>query len=199
MPRKKPQASQREAQNKVRIIGGKWRGRLLPFPSVEGLRPTGNRLRETLFNWLAPNISGSRCLDLFAGSGAMGFEAASRGAASVTMVELSKTAATQLISNQHLLKAQQVTVVQADALGWLGNCSNEQFDILFLDPPFAANLWQPTLDAVVAADLLAPNGLVYLECPADLTVVAPASWTLHRDKTGGTVRYQLWHKIEAAE
>jgi 16S rRNA (guanine966-N2)-methyltransferase len=148
--------------NQVRIIGGLHRGRRLPFANLPGLRPTGDRMRETLFNWLQPRILGARCLDLFAGSGALGLEAASRGADQVVMLDLAPQVVWQLRENVRLLHLPQVEVLQADALQWLrhrGGC----FDILFLDPPFGTDLAQEACRLLLHYGWLSDGALLYLE------------------------------------
>lgn len=146
--------------NQVRIIGGQWRRRILSFPDLPGLRPTPDRVRETLFNWLGQRLHGLRCLDLFAGSGALGFEAASRGAASVVMVERDRKALAHLRAARESLAAAQVELVQADAESWLAG-SQAPFDVIFLDPPFQSGLLERVLPE--AATRLAPEGKIYAE------------------------------------
>lgn len=146
--------------NQVRIIGGQWRRRLLQFPDLAGLRPTPDRVRETLFNWLGQRLDGLRCLDLYAGSGALGFEAASRGAAEVVMVERDSQAFAALRRNRELLGAGQVELVNADGLAWLAG-ERGRFDVVFLDPPFQAGLLPDSLAG--AATRLAPGGRIYAE------------------------------------
>ena len=151
--------------NKLRIIGGDWRSRQLPFIDAPSLRPTPNRVRETLFNWLQGDIAGSRCLDLFAGSGAISFEALSRYAAEVVMVEMHKKAAKQLQDNLTMLEGDSESrglVVNQDALKYVAS-SPEPFDVIFLDPPYRKNFLPEVLDQVKSLDLLKPNGLIYLE------------------------------------
>jgi len=186
----------RAERGRLRIIGGRWRGRRLPVPEQQGLRPTGDRIRETLFNWLAPVIAGSRCLDCFAGSGALGLEAASRGAAEVVMIERAAPVARLLRANAAVLtgadQSVAIDVVQTDALDWLARTPPRPFDICFLDPPFAAGLMGDTLGLLAVRGWLVPSALVYLETartgrPPDL----PAGWSLLRDKHAGQVRYAL--------
>lgn len=176
----------------LRIIGGKWRGRKLTFPELEGLRPTGDRIRETLFNWLAPDIVGARCLDLFAGSGALGLEALSRGAATVTLVENQRQAASALRQHIQTLAADNARVIAGSCLThpWP---PGEQFDVVFIDPPFAADLWQPVLERLTQQQLLAPGAAVYVESPPEGAYEAPAEWHLHREKTAGKVCYRLYY------
>ena len=146
---------------KVRIIGGRWRGSRLDVPAVDGLRPSPDRVRETLFNWLQGDIGGARCLDLFAGSGALGFEAASRGAGEVVMIERDPRALAALAAAKARFGAGQVEVVGADALAWLARDADRQFDVVFVDPPFAAGLQRQVLDALVP--WLSPVARVYVE------------------------------------
>ncbi|EGV33964.1 methyltransferase [Thiorhodococcus drewsii AZ1] len=177
--------------NQLRIIGGRHRGRRLPFPDQLGLRPTSDRVRETLFNWVAPIIEGARCLDVFSGSGALGFEAASRGAGEVVMLERAPKVVHQLRCNAETLALEAVSVHQADSLEWLEG-SGRPFDLVFLDPPFADDLLESACARLAGNGWLAPGSRVYLESAAkpgfpDL----PADWDLVREKTAGQVRYGL--------
>jgi len=175
----------------LRIIGGRYRGRRLAVPAQPGLRPTADRVRETLFNWLQPVIVGSRCVDLFAGSGALGFEAASRGADEVLMIERSEPVTRVLAANARRLGTEQVWVHKADALRWLAG-SGGPVDLVFLDPPFHADLLAPSCTLLSGGDWLAPGALVYLETPANRALPSlPADWTLIRDKRAGHVRFAL--------
>lgn len=175
----------------LRIVGGCYRGRKLPVPAQPGLRPTADRVRETLFNWLQPVIAGARCLDLFAGSGALGFEAASRGASEVVMIERSEPVARVLEANVRTLGTSQVRVRRQDAMRWISG-SGEPFDILFLDPPFDEGLLGPSCDLLSRNGWLAPRALVYLEAPASSGFPdLPEQWVLTRDKRAGQVRYAL--------
>lgn len=183
--------SRQGAGGRLRIIGGEFRGRRLPVPEQPGLRPTGDRVRETLFNWLAPLITGARCLDLFAGSGALGFEAASRGARRVVMVERAAAVVKVLRDNARLLGADRVEIIEADALRWLAGAA-EPFDILFLDPPFTEDLLGPTCTALARGGWLAAGARVYLESSAEADFTdLPKGWLLVRDKRAGQVRYGL--------
>ncbi|WP_312327852.1 16S rRNA (guanine(966)-N(2))-methyltransferase RsmD [Stenotrophomonas sp.] len=167
----------------VRIIGGKWRNTKLPVPLVAGLRPSSDRVRETLFNWLTPRLGGARVLDLFAGSGALGLEAVSRGATQATLVERDAGLARQLRESVARLGAQaQVEVVQADALHWLAQRPSGLADIVFIDPPFADGLWDSVLAGL--GPHLAADAWLYLESPAGQTLRLPPGWLLHRE--GGT-------------
>lgn len=186
-PPKKPPAA---GHHKLRIIGGRWRSRMLSFPTVEGLRPTGDRIRETLFNWLAPILPGSRCLDLFAGSGILGFEALSRGAAHCSLVELNPAATRQLRVNADQLQADGAAIHSISALEFLAKPASP-FDVVFIDPPFAADLWQPVM-ASLERGWLADGALIYVECPSDLAFNPPATWRAHREKRAGKVCYRLY-------
>jgi 16S rRNA (guanine966-N2)-methyltransferase len=177
----------------VRIIGGMLRGRRIPVPDVPGLRPTPDRVRETLFNWLAPRIAGARVLDLFAGTGALGIEAASRGAAAVTLVEAQRGAQVALRDTLQRLALPEAKLVAGDALTFLSSGAG-QFDVIFLDPPFAANLLVPALTAIHHHKTLAAGGFCYLEHPraAPLPTV-PEGWLVHRSGQAGEVGYHLLH------
>lgn len=174
------------AANRVRIIGGQYRRRLLEFPGSAGLRPTPDRVRETLFNWLGQDLPGWTCLDLFAGSGALGFEAASRGAARVVMIERDAQALAALERNRTTLGATRVEVLRADALAWLAN-NREAFDLVFVDPPFDSGL-----AVQVLADLarhLKPGGQVYVEQGSE--VVPPPGFIIHRSGRAGRSHFAL--------
>ena len=181
--------------NQLRIIAGLWRGRKLNFPEVEGLRPTGDRIRETLFNWLAPEIQGARCLDLFAGSGALGIEALSRGASISVMVERDTKAENQLRDNLDLLHAEAGRIIRDDAVGLLkkGN-QDKPYHIVFIDPPFQLNLWQAVIDALEMGNWLADNATIYIESGRDNDYQPPINWQLHRDKYAGVVSYRLFYR-----
>jgi 16S rRNA (guanine966-N2)-methyltransferase len=176
---------------KVRIISGQWRRRYLPVPDVEGLRPTPDRVRETLFNWLAGHVEGARCLDLYAGSGALGFEAASRGAAGVVLVERDKHAVDSMRRQAIELGAGQIEVVHADVRQWLRGEATV-FDIVFLDPPFGGDDLGEVCALLERAHWLTPDALVYLESRAssqDLHL--PPAWQILRRQKAGQVRYHL--------
>jgi 16S rRNA (guanine966-N2)-methyltransferase len=176
----------RTPPGRIRIIGGTFRGRKLSILDRPGLRPTPDRVRETLFNWLGQRLDGLVCLDLFAGSGALGFEAASRGAARVVMVEHDRGAFSSLEEARSLLDAKQVELVHGDALHYLRR-ANERFDVVFLDPPFGQNALPAALAALPAR--LAPGARVYVEAPAALE--AHAAWQALRQSRAGQVSYQL--------
>ena len=180
--------------SQVRIIGGTWRGQKLNFIPVEGLRPTGDRIKETLFNWLAPIIYDAHCLDLFAGSGALGFEALSRGASSATLIEQNSEAINLLQQNQTQLKAKHAHIVKANALEWLSTAEAIQpFNIVFLDPPFAESLLQTCCDLLDQRSFLASKAYIYMESDINHPVpVTPASWCTLKEKTTGQVTYRLY-------
>ncbi|HRD68928.1 MAG TPA: 16S rRNA (guanine(966)-N(2))-methyltransferase RsmD [Legionella sp.] len=177
----------------IRIIGGLYRGKKLHFPNVEGLRPTPDRVKETLFNWLMHEIKGARCLDAFAGSGALGFEAFSRGAAKVVLVEQSSLAHVNLQKIITQFNSPVLKLLKGDVTHYLTSCS-EQFDIIFLDPPFAANYLPECLKLIVQNKLLVQGGLVYIECPI-LVEMDENEWQQIKLKQAGQVLYALFKKL----
>ena len=180
-------ANMTASRNRVRIIAGKWRSRLVKFPPAPALRPTPDRVRETLFNWLGQRLDGLACLDLFAGSGALGFEAASRGAARVVMVERDRSVARALAESARSLEAEGIEVVAGDALGFLAGTA-ERFDVVFVDPPYASELALQALERLPAR--LNPGARVYVESAAPLEL-AP-EWHALREDRAGAVRYALY-------
>lgn len=177
--------------NTLRIIGGEWRGRKLRFADGEGLRPTTDRVRETLFNWLAPLIQGARCLDLFAGSGALGLEALSRGAKEVVFIDTNPAAIAALKENLALLKAENAEVIRGDGLNYLQDKSR-QFDVVFLDPPFRRDLLQPAIKLLAERGWLADGARIYLELESEESLAElPMGWELLRSKEAGQVAYHL--------
>lgn len=181
----------------VRIIGGKWRSRNLPFIAANGLRPTGSRIRETLFNWLAQNIEGARCLDLFAGSGALCFEALSRGAICSVAIENNAQAISQLRLNRENLKAENLEIISSDCQNYLQHKNKgKPFDIIFLDPPFALKLHKQISELLVCNQWLGSKAQIYCELPATEPQDLPLSWRLIKDKIAGNVRYCLFEYIE---
>lgn len=180
------------ALGKLRIIGGTWRSRRLPVLQEEGLRPTTDRVRETLFNWLQNDLPGSRCLDLFAGSGALGLESASRGAEEVVMIEKSATAFKVLQQNIDKLKAVQIKLLNQDALLYLKQAKSIteplNFDIVFLDPPYQSNFLPTIIDLLV----LPVGTKVYLESQKGDDIETPSNWLLLKDKTAGQIHYRLY-------
>ena len=183
------QLSEQRQPGRVRIIGGTWRGTKLNVPDIEQLRPTPDRIRETLFNWLQNVISGAICLDLFAGSGALGFEAASRGAARVVMIEQNRQLAERLQRQADALHTDIVEIVQADALQWLEN-ARPGFDLVFLDPPFGAGLLARVLPLLARKLLLRRGGLIYVESETGL-VIDPCGFEIKKQKRAGQVQYML--------
>jgi 16S rRNA (guanine966-N2)-methyltransferase len=193
--RDKPSEHRRGAQSRVlRIIGGAWRGRRFRFPAAEELRPTPDRVRETLFNWLGPRAIDARCLDLFAGSGALGLEAISRGARHVTFVERDGAAARELQQRLEEWQAPDATVAGMDAERFLAKAS-EPFDIVFLDPPFAAGLLKRAAERLEAGGWLAPQALIYVECAArEGLPPLPEPWIELKAKVAGEVGYYLFRR-----
>ncbi|MBV1787778.1 16S rRNA (guanine(966)-N(2))-methyltransferase RsmD [Marinobacterium sp. D7] len=182
----------------VRIIGGQWRSRRVAFPEIDGLRPTPDRVRETLFNWLQGVTEGARCLDLCAGSGALGLEALSRGAGSVTFVDRSPQVARALQANLQLLKAQNAEVINAAAVEWLDTRPTdeaERFDLVFMDPPFRQGLVAPLCALLESRNLLADRAMIYIECERELKLPPlPDDWQLYREKQAGQVSYRLYER-----
>jgi len=178
-------------RHEVRIIGGQWKRSKLPVPDKPGLRPTPDRVRETLFNWLGQDLTGWRCLDAFAGSGALGFEAASRGAAEVVLLERDAELVRLLRESKQRLKAETLRIEPSDALAWMARGSAAPFDLVFLDPPFDAGLFERALAA--ARTVLVPGGLVYLESPEPWPdeKLAPLGYTSQRQARAGAVHYHL--------
>jgi len=178
------------SQNKVRIGGGEWRSRLLRFPDALALRPTPDRVRQTLFNWLGQEMHGRVCLDLFAGSGALGFEALSRGAALVVMVENNPAVHRALIENAGLLKAEKAQILRADALQFLAQ-NTQLFDVIFLDPPFGQHWLERLLPQL--ARHLAQGGLVYAE--AEKPLADEGGWQVVKHGKAGNVHYHLLKSV----
>jgi 16S rRNA (guanine966-N2)-methyltransferase len=176
----------RKAPNQVRIIGGEWRSRIIEFPDQTGLRPTPNRVRETLFNWLGQHLDGKTCLDLFAGSGALGFEALSRGASEVVMVEQSASVARGLTENAQRLGMDNATIVNADAMQYLRGATRK-FDVIFLDPPFNQGLLEQAFASLTP--WLAMDGKVYIE--SELTFEPSSAWKILKQSRAGQVKFQL--------
>ena len=191
-------AQVQNAKGEVRIIAGRWRGRKLPVLNANGLRPTGDRMKETLFNWLMPHILDSRCLDCFAGSGSLGFEALSRQARQVTFLELDKTVANQLKKNLQTLPLeglQQAEVINQNSLDFLRHVPNEPtFDLVFLDPPFHFCLAEQAIALLDEHRWLAPEALIYVETEKGKALSAPADWRLLKEKTTGQVCCRLYQK-----
>lgn len=196
----------------VRLIGGQWKRSKLTVPAVEGVRPTPDRVRETLFNWLGPNLLGLRCVDAFAGTGALGFEAASRGAAEVQVFDQQASLVKALRANAQRLHATSLRIQQGDALRLMAALPAGQWDVVFLDPPFAQASPQPstspdhapgvfTRALAQAARLMAPQGKIYLEAPQPWTDEALTSvgLSVHRSGKAGAVHYHLLHRLSATQ
>ena len=192
MARRRVTEDKKSPPGRLRIVAGNWRSRWLDIADAPGLRPTSERIRETLFNWLAPYIEGASCLDLFAGTGALGLEALSRGAAGTVFVEKSEVAARVLKSNVEMLDAKGATVCEADAFEYLRQAPARSFDIVFLDPPFAADMLEDLCRLIDERQVLAEGARVYLENDvATDEAVLPAGWELLKSKVAGQVRYTL--------
>jgi len=192
MQRKKNKSGKSAPPGRLRIVAGKWRSRLLPVADVEGLRPTSERIRETLFNWLAPTIAGAACLDLFAGSGALGLEALSRGAASVVFIEKSRTATQALEDCLRTLDDDLGTVRQMDALSYLDSSASVGYDLVFLDPPFASDMAADLCRLLEKGGWLRPAAHIYLEQDKNHKLPdLPNGWQVVKEKTTGKVRYSL--------
>lgn len=177
----------------LRIIGGDWRSRLLRFPDAGGVRPSPARIRETLFNWLNFHVAGSHCLDLFAGSGALGLEALSRGAAKATLVDHTPVLAQSLRDNLRLLKSDKGEVICRDVEAYLGDRQQPPFDIIFMDPPFRQGWLGRLFPLLESGHWARPGGWVYVESESELTTPpVPKTWQLHRQKTAGQVSYSLY-------
>jgi len=184
-------AQVRALPHKLRIIGGAWRGRKLDFPANDAIRPTPDRVRETVFNWLQSDIAGARCLDLFAGSGALGFEALSRGAAHAVFVEREAEVGRYLRAAALQLGAERVEVHVGDAAHWLSGVPRP-FDVVFLDPPFAGGLLPGMCELLETRGWLASSALIYMENSAtDGAPWLPSAWELIKSKTAGQVGYHL--------
>jgi 16S rRNA (guanine966-N2)-methyltransferase len=181
-------------RGKVRILGGELRGSVLRVGDAPGLRPTPGRVRETLFNWLQPLLHGARCLDLFAGTGALGMEALSRGAGEVTFVERDAAAMRTLQANlQRLGQEDRARVLHADALGFLDGPSRAH-EVVFMDPPFDAGLWEAAAQRLEDGGWLAADARIHVEWPDHRTPVMPANWQLYREDRAGAVRHALFRR-----
>ena len=185
-------ANKKHRPGRLRIVAGKWRSRVLDIADVPGLRPTSERIRETLFNWLAPTIQGARCLDLFAGTGALGFEALSRGATSVVFVEDSRRAAKVIEKSAQILDASEAVIHCSDAEDYVRTAAPAAFDVVFLDPPFADNRLENLCSLLDESGVLAAGAKIYLEQDrASPEAPLPEGWRVLKDKTAGNVRYRL--------
>jgi len=199
--RKNHRASTQEKSRKpmtdgfIRLISGQWKGKKLPVKDKQGLRPTTDRTKETLFNWLMHDIRDANCLDCFSGSGSLGFEALSRYAKYCTFLELDKQVANQLQTNLNTLKIDNAQIIQTDSLQYLMQTATTKYDVVFIDPPFNQGLAQPCIDQLASQDHLADQCLIYVEVENTLnTIKFPEGWSLLKEKTSGQVRYQLFSK-----
>jgi len=191
MSKLKKQSDKNTKTGHIRIIAGQHRGRKLPVLIADGLRPTTDRVKETVFNWLMPYVQDANCLDCFAGSGGLGFEAMSRGAESLTLVELNKAAAQQLKDNKALLKIDNIQVVQQNALDFL-QTNQQSFSLVFIDPPFRKGLAQQAVE-LLSIKGLDEDALIYVEMEADTNAqVMPSHWQLLKEKVAGQVVYLLY-------
>lgn len=193
MSKHRKQSAKPSNKGSIRIIAGLHRGRKLPVLMAEGLRPTTDRVKETVFNWLMPFIQDTNCLDCFAGSGGLGFEALSRGASHVSLIELNKAAAQQLTGNKILLQANNISVINSDALNFIRK-NSQKFDVVFLDPPFRKNFVEQTA-LLLNENSLADNALIYIEMESeDNNQQLPLNWKLLKEKIAGQVIYRLYQK-----
>lgn len=190
---KRPAATSNVPQ-RIRIVAGILRGSKIDVIDAPGLRPTPDRVRETLFNWLAPVIVGMRCLDLYAGTGALGIEAVSRGASSCTFVERDPRAAAMLTATLARLKVENANLITRDAMAFLSDPQGP-FDLVFLDPPFASDAWTTISGKLETSSALADGAWIYLESPGDTEPAVPADWRLHREARSGNVRHVLYQRL----
>lgn len=194
-PSGKPSPQAKQGGGQLRIIAGQWRSRRFAFPDGPGLRPTPDRVRETLFNWLAPHVEGARVLDCFAGSGAMLLESLSRGATDALGLDLNPQSVAALRGHLATLRCDSGQVQQVDALRYLESQAPTPFDLVFLDPPFHQNLLAPACSLLEQRGWLAPRAWIYCESEAaPSTLGLPGNWRLHREKQAGQVHYSLWQR-----
>ncbi|MFQ3230653.1 16S rRNA (guanine(966)-N(2))-methyltransferase RsmD [Reinekea sp.] len=191
---KSKRAKPAETNAQLRIIGGRHRGRKLPIPSLPGLRPTPDRIRETIFNWLQFDLHDKLVVDCFAGTGALGLESLSRGAASCQFVEPATPAAKSIESSLGLLKETTGTVHKTNASAFLATMT-EPADLFFVDPPFELDLWQTTLEMIAQRSLLSEYGFVYVECPKTKAIELDETWLTVKDKTAGNLRIRLLQQV----
>ncbi|MDV7106051.1 16S rRNA (guanine(966)-N(2))-methyltransferase RsmD [Vibrio sp. TH_r3] len=192
--RSKNSSQKTSQQGSIRIIAGIWRGRKLPVGQAEGLRPTTDRVKETLFNWLAQDVPQANCLDLFAGSGSLGFEAASRQAKNVVMLELNKQTHLQLTKNIATINTSNIKAINTDTLSFLSE-PGTPFDIVFIDPPFRQGLLEECLQRLEKNNWLAKNAMIYIETEKELVLPdIPNNWSLYREKNAGQVSYRLFER-----
>ncbi|MBQ8022960.1 MAG: 16S rRNA (guanine(966)-N(2))-methyltransferase RsmD [Succinivibrio sp.] len=179
-------------ENDVRILGGKFKGKLLPVLDVKGLRPTPSRVRETIFSWIRNSIDNAKVLDLFAGSGALGFEAYSRGAAKVTLIELDKDNSSNLKEIAKSMSTENIHVINDDALHFLDN-TNTVFDIVFIDPPYKLNIYEDVLKKLLDKNLINDNSLIYVEMRNGSNKIVPG-YEIIKEENAGQSKYSLWTK-----
>ena len=187
-----------------RIIGGKWRGRRIKFDAADGLRPTTDRIRETVFNWLQPYIYHCRCLDVFAGSGVLGFEALSRGAQYAAFIEQNKKTVERLKDNIRTLAIENASVYHHDALSWLQSAEEvkregDKFDLVFLDPPFDSDLLAKSCKLLSTSGCLAKDAIIYVEHNRDTAIELPENWVALKEKKAGQVAYRLFQNSPVGE
>jgi len=183
-----------------RIISGRWRGRKIHFDDAEGLRPTTDRVRETVFNWLQEDLPGSACLDVFAGSGALGFEAISRGAEQLLMLDNNPRTVANLKKNRDVLSAANIIIQKTDSLHWLQHqieMKSRSFDILFLDPPFQTTLLQQSCNLLAKSDILRRDAKIYIEHALNDSIVIPPLWYCLKNAQAGQVAYKLFVQVSS--
>ncbi|MFP8968146.1 16S rRNA (guanine(966)-N(2))-methyltransferase RsmD [Pokkaliibacter sp. CJK22405] len=185
------------ARNQIRLIGGQWRSRKLSFADLPGLRPTTDRVKETVFNWLMHKVPGSHCLDAFSGSGSLGFEALSREAAWTTFIDSSNIVVKQLQANLKTLQCQDAEVIRADSIQWLSQTANRQFDLVFLDPPFNQGLLEPAASYLESRSWLTADAVIYIEYEQKLLPQLPANWQCIKEKRAGEVIFALYQRNTA--
>lgn len=194
MVRQKRRSDQKSSPTgHIRLISGKYRGRKLPVLMAEGLRPTTDRVKETVFNWLMPYIQGSICLDCFAGAGSLGFEAVSRGAESVTLLERNKDAVKQLQVNTQTLGTPNIDIYHTDSLNYLKSADPNQYNLVFVDPPFHQGLSNKTI-TLLEGDWLADEAIIYVETEQNAPLSIPDNWQLLKEKQAGQVCYRLYQR-----
>lgn len=193
MNQARKQQNKKAAIGNIRIIAGKYRGRKLPVLMADGLRPTTDRVKETLFNWLMPYIQNAHCLDCFAGAGSLGFEALSRGAAKTKLIELNKNAAKQLLANKQLINANNIEIINANVLDFLKVRPEVGFDIVFIDPPFRQDLVTQTCE-MLEQGWLNEQALIYVEMESEGNQQLPSNWQLLKEKVAGQVAYRLFQR-----
>jgi len=192
---KKSSRGSKGQSGQIRIIGGQWRSRKLPVHDVDGLRPTTDRVKETVFNWLAPYINGAQCLDLFAGSGGLSFEALSRFADSALLLEKDRSAARQLSENLTMLGCDNGQVKNTDSLTFLASPASQQFSLVFIDPPFRKDLLEQSCQLLEQQGWLSDDAVIYLEMESELSQVKlPDNWQCLKEKNAGQVNFSLWQR-----